>query len=122
MSDVLFDSAKFTLRPLAREKLARLAGIVLNYPGLTLVAEGHTDSQGTEEFNQQLSEKRSEAVRGYMVAQGIPAESIYSVGRSFSMPVAPDDTPEGRQKNRRVEIIVSGELIGTAVTEAKSLR
>ena len=122
LSDVLFDSAKFTLRPLAREKLARLAGIVLNYPGLTLVAEGHTDSQGTEEFNQQLSEKRSEVVRGYLVAQGIPAESIYSVGRSFSMPVAPDDTPEGRQKNRRVEIIVSGEVIGTAVTEAKSLR
>jgi outer membrane protein OmpA-like peptidoglycan-associated protein len=119
MSDVLFDSGKFTLRSEAREKLARIAGIVLNYPKLKLEAEGHTDNVGSEELNQKLSEQRSDSVRQYMLTQGIAESSITSVGRGFSVPVAPNETAAGRQKNRRVELIVSGEVIGKAIGSVK---
>ncbi len=119
MSDVLFDTGKYTLRQEAREKLARLAGISINYPGLKLEAEGHTDNVGTAELNQKLSEQRSDSVRQYLISQGIPESSITSSGKGFSVPVAPNDTAEGRQKNRRVELIVSGEVIGTAIGGAK---
>jgi len=119
MSDVLFDSGKYTLRQEAREKLARIAGIVLNYPGLKLEAEGHTDNVGSEELNQKLSDQRADSVRQYLLAQGILESSITSVGRGFSVPVAPNDTAAGRQKNRRVELIVSGEVIGTAIGDVK---
>jgi outer membrane protein OmpA-like peptidoglycan-associated protein len=115
MSDVLFDTGKYTLRQEAREKLARIAGIVLNYPGLRLEAEGHTDNVGTAEFNQKLSEQRADSVRGYLIAQGIPESSITSSGKGFTVPVTPNDTAAGRQKNRRVELIVSGEVIGTSI-------
>jgi outer membrane protein OmpA-like peptidoglycan-associated protein len=115
LSDVLFDTGKWELRPVAREKLARLAGILLAYPGLQLEAEGHTDNIGSEEFNQQLSENRANVVREYLISQGIPEEKITAVGRAFHYPVASNDTGEGRQKNRRVEIIVSGEVIGNQV-------
>ena len=115
LSDVLFDTGKFALRPVAREKLARLAGIVLAYPGLRLQAEGHTDNIGSEEFNQRLSEQRAEAVHEYLVSQGLLEHAVSSLGLGFSIPVASNDTREGRQQNRRVEIIVSGEVIGTAV-------
>jgi outer membrane protein OmpA-like peptidoglycan-associated protein len=117
MSDVLFDTGKYTLRQEAREKLARIAGILLNYPGLRLEAEGHTDSTGSYELNQTLSEQRAESVREYLISQGIPADSITSVGMGYSMPVASNDTYGGRQKNRRVELIVSGEVIGTSIGE-----
>jgi outer membrane protein OmpA-like peptidoglycan-associated protein len=119
MSDVLFDTGKFTLRQEAREKLARIAGIVLNYPGLKLEAEGHTDNVGSAEFNQKLSEQRADSVRVYLITQGIAQESITSVGRGFTVPVAPNDTAAGRQKNRRVELIVSGQVIGTAVGDVR---
>jgi outer membrane protein OmpA-like peptidoglycan-associated protein len=119
MSDVLFDTGKYTLRPEAREKLARLAGIVLNYPELKLEAEGHTDNTGSAEFNQKLSEQRAESVRAYLVSQGIPEASVSAVGRGFTMPVASNDTAAGRQQNRRVELIVSGEVIGTAIGNAR---
>jgi len=115
MGDVLFDTGSFTLRQLAREKLARLSGIVLNYPGLKLEAEGHTDNVGGEAFNQKLSEQRAGAVRDYLLSQGIPAEQITSSGKAFSMPVADNKTAAGRQQNRRVELIVSGEVIGTKI-------
>ncbi len=115
MSDVLFDTGKFTLRQEAREKLARIAGIVLNYPALKLEAEGHTDNVGSAEFNQKLSEQRADSVRSYLVTQGIAQGSIASSGKGFSIPVAPNDTTAGRQKNRRVELIVSGEVIGTSI-------
>ena len=118
LSDVLFDTGQYALRPIAREKLARLAGIVLAYPGLRLQAEGHTDSTGAEEFNQRLSEQRAEAVREYLVSQGVFDQAVTSVGLGFSVPVASNDTRAGRQQNRRVEIIVSGEVIGTAVGAA----
>ena len=115
MGDVLFDTGSFTLRQLAREKLARLSGIVLNYPGLKLEAEGHTDNVGGESFNRKLSEQRAGAVRDYLLSQGIPADQITSSGKAFSMPVADNKTAAGRQQNRRVELIVSGEVIGTRI-------
>jgi outer membrane protein OmpA-like peptidoglycan-associated protein len=115
MGDVLFDTGRFTLRQPAREKLARLAGIVLNYPDLILESEGHTDNVGGETFNQKLSEQRAQAVRDYLVSQGVPSERITSVGKGFTVPVADNRTVAGRQQNRRVELIVSGEVIGTQI-------
>jgi outer membrane protein OmpA-like peptidoglycan-associated protein len=115
MSDVLFDFGKATLRPEAREKLAKVSGIVLAYPGLRLALEGHTDSIGSDEFNQTLSEKRAENVRDYLVAQGINMNALSAIGLGKSDPIASNDTNEGRQQNRRVEMIVSGDVIGQPV-------
>ena len=115
MSDVLFDSGKYTLRPLAREKLAKISGIVLGYPSLKLAVEGNTDSVGTEAFNQQLSEKRAEGVRSYLTQQGVPESSTTATGFGKTRPIASNDTSEGRQQNRRVELVVSGEVIGTKI-------
>jgi outer membrane protein OmpA-like peptidoglycan-associated protein len=115
LGDVLFDTGKSDLRATAREALAKLSGIVLNYPTLQLTIEGHTDSVGSDEFNLTLSEKRADAVRDYLVGQGLNASSINAQGLGKSMPVADNSTAAGRQKNRRVEIIVSGEVIGTKI-------
>ena len=115
MSDVLFDTGKYSLRPLAREKLAKVAGIVSGHPGLRLDVEGHTDSVGGDEYNQQLSEQRGGAVRDYLTQQGMPASSVTSKGFGKTQPVASKDTAEGRQLNRRVEIVISGEVIGTQI-------
>jgi outer membrane protein OmpA-like peptidoglycan-associated protein len=115
MSDVLFDSGKYTLRPLAREKLAKISGIVLAYPSLMLAVEGNTDSVGTEAYNQELSEQRAEGVRSYLTQEGVPESSTTATGFGKTRPIAPNDTPEGRQQNRRVELIVSGEVIGTKI-------
>lgn len=116
MSDVLFDTAKYSLRPGAREKLAKISGIVLSHPGLKLAVEGHTDSVGSDEYNQRLSEQRANSVRDYLVSQKIPAESITARGFGETTPVASNDTAAGRQQNRRVELVVSGDIIGTEVT------
>jgi outer membrane protein OmpA-like peptidoglycan-associated protein len=121
MSDVLFDSGQFTLRPLAREKLAKISGIVLAYPTLMLAVEGNTDSVGTEEFNQTLSERRAESVRGYLTKQGVPESSTTAAGFGKSRPIASNDTSDGRQQNRRVELIVSGEVIGTKIVSIQEL-
>jgi outer membrane protein OmpA-like peptidoglycan-associated protein len=115
MGDVLFDTGKYTLKEPARVALARLSGIVLNYPGLKLQVEGHTDSTGTQGFNQKLSEERANAVRSYLIAQGLNTANISSVGLGEHAPVADNSNAEGRQKNRRVEIIISGDVIGTQV-------
>jgi outer membrane protein OmpA-like peptidoglycan-associated protein len=115
MSDVLFDTAKSSLRPLAREKLAKVAGIVSGHPGLRLDVEGHTDSVGGDDYNQQLSEQRGEAVRDYLTEQGMAAASVTSRGFGKSQPVASNDTADGRQQNRRVELVISGEVIGTEI-------
>jgi outer membrane protein OmpA-like peptidoglycan-associated protein len=115
LSDVLFDTGKYDLRPITREKLARLSGILLGHPGLSLEVEGHTDSTGSDELNQKLSEQRAEAVRGYLIEQGLAPDNITSKGFGKSMPVADNNTAAGRQQNRRVELIVSGEIIGTAI-------
>lgn len=113
MPDVLFDSGQFTLKPAARERLARISGIVLAYPELKLEVEGHTDSIGGDEFNQRLSEKRAGSVRDYLVNSGITADSIVARGFGKTQPVADNSTSAGRQLNRRVEMIVSGDVIGT---------
>ena len=115
LSDVLFDSGKSTLRPIAREKLAKISGIVLAYPDLRLAIEGNTDSVGSDAMNQQLSEQRASSVRDYLAKENIPAASMTSQGFGKTQPVASNDTAEGRQQNRRVELVVSGEVIGTTI-------
>ena len=115
MSDVLFDTGKYTLRPGAREKLAKIAGIILAYPGLKLDIEGHTDSVGADDYNQELSEKRAAAVRDYLKEQGISLDDIGSQGFGETKPVASNDNATGRQQNRRVELVVSGQIISTEV-------
>jgi outer membrane protein OmpA-like peptidoglycan-associated protein len=115
MSDVLFDTAQHTLKPGAREKLAKVAGILLAHPGLMLEVEGHTDSVGTDDYNQSLSERRAESVKSYLIQQGIDRSSITSRGFGESQPVASNDTADGRQRNRRVELVVSGDIIGTTI-------
>jgi len=115
LSDVLFDTGKYTLRPVAREKLAKLSGIILVYPDLRLAIEGNTDSVGGDAMNQQLSEQRAEAVRDYLAKQNIPMASMTSEGFGKTQPVASNETAEGRQQNRRVEMVVSGDIIGNTV-------
>jgi outer membrane protein OmpA-like peptidoglycan-associated protein len=115
MSDVLFDTGKYSLRPLAREKLAKVAGIVSGHPGLKLDVEGHTDSVGGDDYNQRLSEQRGAAVRDYLTQQGMPVNSVTAKGLGKTQPVASNDTAKGRQQNRRVELVISGEVIGTEI-------
>jgi len=115
MSDVLFDTAKYSLRPLAREKLAKVAGIVSGHPGLRLDVEGHTDSVGSDDYNQRLSEQRGSAVRDYLTQQGMPVSSVTAKGLGKTQPVASNETAQGRQQNRRVELVISGEIIGTEI-------
>jgi outer membrane protein OmpA-like peptidoglycan-associated protein len=115
MQDVLFDTAKYTLKPPAREALARISGIVLSHPGLNLQVEGYTDSTGSADFNQKLSEQRANGVRDYLMSQGIASASMTSVGYGLNYPVASNDTAAGRQLNRRVELVVSGEVIGVKI-------
>jgi outer membrane protein OmpA-like peptidoglycan-associated protein len=122
LSDVLFDTGKYTLRPMAREKLAKISGIVLAYPDLRLAIEGNTDSVGSDAMNQTLSERRASSVMDYLASQTIPMTSMTSRGFGKTQPVASNDTAEGRQQNRRVELVVSGEVIGTTVgTVSQSL-
>ncbi len=116
LSDVLFDTARANLKPGAREKLARVSGILASHPGLRVEVEGHTDSVGTDDYNQKLSERRAESVRTYLVEQRLPSASIAAQGLGETHPVATNDTAAGRQRNRRVELVVSGEAIGTART------
>ncbi len=118
MSDVLFDTGSSTLKPATREKLAKISGIVLAHPGLTLQIEGHTDSVGGDEMNQQLSERRADSVRDFLIAQGVAGSSVTAKGFGKTQPVASNDTPEGRQKNRRVELVVNGAAIGGAAASA----
>jgi outer membrane protein OmpA-like peptidoglycan-associated protein len=115
MADVLFATGKYDLQPIAREKLAKLSGIILAHPGLNLAVEGHTDSTGSPEFNQKLSEQRAGTVRGYLLGEGLAPDTVTAQGFGETMPVADNNTAEGRQRNRRVEIIVSGEVIGTKI-------
>jgi outer membrane protein OmpA-like peptidoglycan-associated protein len=122
MSDVLFDTAKSTLRPAAREKLAKVAGIVSGHPGLRLEVEGFTDSVGGDAYNQQLSENRGDSVRDYLVLQGMPGTSVTAKGFGETRPVADNGTAQGRQQNRRVELVISGEVIGTVIGTPVAVR
>jgi outer membrane protein OmpA-like peptidoglycan-associated protein len=112
LSDVLFDTASSSLKPGAREKLARVSGILVSHDGLRLAVEGHTDSVGTDAYNQGLSERRAESVRAYLVDQKFAAGSVGAAGLGEGQPVATNDTASGRQQNRRVELVVSGDIIG----------
>ncbi len=118
MDDVLFDTAKYTLKPDAREKLAKVSGILLAYPGLKLQVEGYTDTTGSEEFNQTLSEQRASAVRDYLVSQGVSMNNISAAGFGEADPVADNVTAAGRAQNRRVQLVVSGDAIGVSAQAA----
>jgi outer membrane protein OmpA-like peptidoglycan-associated protein len=112
MSDVLFDFNKYTLKPETREKLAKVSGILLAYPGLTLQVEGYTDNIGSDEYNQKLSEERAGTVRDYLVSQGVAQPNITAMGYGKNDPVADNSSNDGRAQNRRVQMVVSGNSIG----------
>ena len=112
MSDVLFDTGQYSLKPGAREKLAKVAGILLAYPGLNIAVGGYTDNVGGDEMNQKLSENRATSVRDYLVQQGVTRNSVSATGFGNTLPVASNDNSSGRQQNRRVELLVSGDAIG----------
>jgi outer membrane protein OmpA-like peptidoglycan-associated protein len=113
MSDVLFDTGQYSLKPGAREKLAKVAGILIAYPGLNIEVGGYTDNVGGDAMNQKLSENRAGAVRNYLVEQGVTTNSVVSKGFGNTLPVASNDHSAGRQENRRVELVVSGDAIGS---------
>jgi outer membrane protein OmpA-like peptidoglycan-associated protein len=113
MADVLFETGKYNLSQDAQLKLAKLSGIIQAHPGLNLGIEGYTDTTGAEDFNMKLSQQRADTVREFLVAQGLSGDIITSKGLGPSNPVADNNTTAGRKANRRVEIIVSGEVIGT---------
>ena len=112
MPDVLFDFNKYSLKPAAREKLAKISGILLAYPDLKVQVEGHTDSIGSEEYNQKLSEERAEAVKDYLVNENVQQNNVTAEGLGKSQPIADNSTASGRAQNRRVELVVSGAAIG----------
>jgi len=120
MPDVLFAFNKYDLKSDARERLAKVSGILLAYPGLRLQIEGHTDSIGSDEYNQQLSEKRANSVKGYLISSGVPPNDVSAVGLGKANPVADNNTAQGRQQNRRVDIIVSGDVIGQQINGSES--
>ena len=115
MSDVVFDTGQYSLKPGAREKLAKVAGILIEYPSLNIAVGGYTDNVGGDEMNQKLSENRAGSVRSYLVQEGVVAGSVSATGFGNSSPVASNDNSAGRQENRRVELVVSGEAIGSPV-------
>jgi len=120
INDVLFDFNKYTLKPGAQVTMAKVAGILLTYPGLKLQLEGHTDSIGGDDYNLKLSQNRADAVRDFLVQQGVPMANISAVGLGKSDPVASNDNAAGRQQNRRVELVVSGEAIGARIGDSAS--
>jgi outer membrane protein OmpA-like peptidoglycan-associated protein len=122
LSDALFDADQYSLLPVAREKLAQVAGIVSGHPGLKLDVEGYTDSVGGDEYNQRLSEQRGTSVRDYLIQQGMAGSSVTTKGFGKAEPVASNDTAQGRQQNRRVELVISGEIIGTEIGTPISAR
>ena len=122
MSDVLFAFNQYSLKPDTREKLAKVSGILLSYPGLKVQVEGYTDNVGSEEYNQKLSQQRADAVHDYLVSQGVPAADVSSIGYGMSNPVADNSTAAGRSQNRRVQLVVSGSAIGIQETAARRRR
>jgi len=118
MPDVLFDFNKYTLKGEARERLAKVSGILVAYPGLNVQVEGHTDNVGGDTYNQKLSEERADTVRQFLVTQGVPSGNVTAQGFGKTQPVASNDSSAGRQLNRRVELVVNGSTIGHAVNPA----
>src|SRR4051794_1388998 len=115
MQDVLFDTGKYTLKSPAELALAKISGIIISHPGLNLQIEGYTDSTGSADYNQKLSEQRANAVRDFLMKQGLNTQNMTAVGYGLNFPVAPNDTAAGRKLNRRVELVVSGEVIGVKI-------
>ena len=107
LGDVLFDTNKATLKAGADQRVDRLAGFLQKNPNERLIVEGYTDSTGSEEYNQELSQRRARAVADALAARGVPASRYQVVGRGQAFPVATNSTAEGRQQNRRVEIVFS---------------
>jgi outer membrane protein OmpA-like peptidoglycan-associated protein len=122
LSDVLFDFNQASLKPGAKEKLAKVSGILLAYPTLHMNVEGHTDSIGSDDYNMKLSQRRADAVRDYLTSNGIGQTSVQAIGLGKDGPVASNDTAAGRQQNRRVEMVVSGDVIGQPIQASSSLR
>jgi outer membrane protein OmpA-like peptidoglycan-associated protein len=118
MPDVLFDTGKSDLKSTARERLAKVAGILIAYPDIHVEIDGYTDSTGSLEFNERLSQQRAEAVRSYLASQGVNLSTITTQGFGPSQPIASNETASGRQQNRRVELVVSGSSIGQAVGQS----
>ena len=108
LSDILFDVDKATLRAGAEQNVRRIAAILNQYPEHQIAVEGHTDATGGDAYNQKLSEERAASVRLSLVAGGVDPSRITSRGFGKTQPVATNDTPEGRQQNRRVEVVVLG--------------
>jgi outer membrane protein OmpA-like peptidoglycan-associated protein len=118
MSDVLFDTGRYSLKSETREKLAKVAGILLAYPGLHVEVDGHTDNVGSTDSNQKLSDQRSTSVRDYLLQEGVASTSLVAIGFGETQPIGSNDTPAGRQMNRRVELVVSGDAIGSETSSA----
>jgi outer membrane protein OmpA-like peptidoglycan-associated protein len=112
MSDVLFDTGRYTLKPNTQISLAKVSGILQAYPGLKVQVEGYTDSVGSDGYNQKLSENRADAVRDFLVTQGVQPDNITATGYGKAKPVADNATAQGRSQNRRVNLVVSGDAIG----------
>jgi hypothetical protein len=108
----LFDFNKYTLKPEAREKLAKVSGILLAYPNLKVQVEGYTDNIGSDDYNQKLSEERADSVRDYLVGESVTDSNVTAKGFGKSNPIADNSTNQGRAQNRRVELVVSGGAIG----------
>jgi outer membrane protein OmpA-like peptidoglycan-associated protein len=112
MSDVLFDTARYTVKPTTQVSLAKVAGILQAYPGLKVQVEGYTDSVGSDDYNQKLSENRAATVKNFLISQGVSASNITSQGFGKNDPVADNSSSSGRAQNRRVNMVVSGDAIG----------
>jgi outer membrane protein OmpA-like peptidoglycan-associated protein len=119
MSGVWFDTGSATLKPGAREKLAKIATILSAHPNLKIEVEGHTDNTGSEDTNQALSEHRANSVRDFLILSGVNSGAITARGMGESQPVASNDSVAGRQLNRRVEMVVSGDIIGTPISSLR---
>jgi outer membrane protein OmpA-like peptidoglycan-associated protein len=117
MADVLFETGKYALSSDAQLKLAKLSGIIQAHPGLNLAIEGYTDTTGTAEFNMTLSQQRADTVRTFLISQGLSPDTITAKGLGESNPIADNSTAAGRKLNRRVEIIVSGSIIGVQISK-----
>ncbi len=111
MNDVLFATDQATLKPTAKMRLAKVAGIIEAYPDLKLQIEGFTDSTGSEQYNQELSERRAAAVRDFLISEGVNVNNVTAQGFGPADPIASNSTPQGRQLNRRVDLVVNGEAI-----------
>ena len=119
MPDVLFDTGSASLKSTARERLAKVAGILLAHPDIKVEVDGYTDSTGDPMFNERLSQERAASVESYLTQQGVQSSSISIHGFGEANPIASNDSAVGRQQNRRVELVVSGQSIGVASSPSR---